>query len=231
MSTRPLKLISSMAARELLRELSDQYQAATGETVITEAGGGVDVAKRVGAGETADVVVLSDTAIDKLVAEGKVLPGSRTDLVKSGVAIAVREGAARPDIASEDAVKRAVMAAKTLSFSTGPSGVYLEKLFARWGILDAVKPRIVVPPPGIPVGTLVAQGQADLGFQQLSELMNLGGITVLGPLPPAIQTMTIFAGGIVANGSDAVRARALLDFMNTPATAATKQRQGMEPAA
>lgn len=231
MSTRPLKLISSMAARELLRELSDQYQSVTGETVVTEAAGGVDVAKRIAAGETADVVVLSDTAIDKLIAEGKLLAGSRTDLVKSGVAIAVREGAARPDIGSEDAVKQAVLAAKTLSFSTGPSGVYLEKLFARWGILDIVKPRIVVPPPGIPVGALVARGDAELGFQQLSELMNLAGITVLGPLPPAIQTLTIFAGGIVASGSDAVRARALLDFMNTPATVATKQRQGMEPAA
>jgi molybdate transport system substrate-binding protein len=231
MSTRPLKLISSMAARELLRELSDQYQSATGETVVTEAAGGVDVAKRVSGGETADVVVLSDTAIDKLVAEGKVLAGSRTDLVKSGVAIAVKSGAPRPDIDSEEAVKQAVMAAKTLSFSTGPSGVYLEKLFARWGILESVKPRIVVPPPGIPVGTLVARGEAELGFQQLSELMNLEGITVLGPLPPAIQTLTIFAGGIVANSSDAARARALLDFMNTPATAAIKQRQGMEPAA
>jgi molybdate transport system substrate-binding protein len=220
-----------MAARELLRELADQYQAATGETVVTEAAGGVDVAKRVSAGEVADVVVLSDTAIDKLIAEGKVLAGSRTDLVKSGVAIAVKAGAPRPDIGSEEAVKQAVLGAKTLSFSTGPSGVYLEKLFARWGILETVKPRIVVPPPGIPVGTLVARGEAELGFQQLSELMNLDGITVLGPLPPAIQTLTIFAGGIVANGSDAARARALLDFMNTPATAATKQRQGMEPAA
>ncbi|MEN9705600.1 MAG: hypothetical protein RLZZ393_1479 [Pseudomonadota bacterium] len=231
MSTRPLKLISSMAARELLRELSDQYQSATGDTVATEAAGGVDVAKRISAGEAADVVVLSDTAIDKLVAEGKVLAGSRTDLVKSGVAIAVKAGATQPDINSEDAVKQAVLAARTLSFSTGPSGVYLEKLFARWGILDTVKPRIVVPPPGIPVGTLVARGDAELGFQQLSELMNLQGITVLGPLPPEIQTLTIFAGGIVAQGSDTVRARALLDFMNTPATSATKQRQGMEPAA
>jgi molybdate transport system substrate-binding protein len=220
-----------MAARELLRELADQYQATTGESVVTEAAGGVDVAKRVSAGEVADVVVLSDTAIDKLIAEGKVLAGSRTDLVKSGVAIAVKAGAARPDVGSEEAVREAVLAAKTLSFSTGPSGVYLEKLFARWGILETVKPRIVVPPPGIPVGALVARGEAELGFQQLSELMNLDGITVLGPLPPAIQTLTIFAGGIVANGSDAARARALLDFMNTPATAATKQRQGMEPAA
>ncbi len=231
MSTRPLKLISSMAARELLRELSDQYQTATGETVVTEAAGGVDVAKRIAAGETADVVVLSDTAIDKLITDGKVLSGSRTDLVKSGVAIAVHESAPLPDIGSEDAVKQAVLAARTLSFSTGPSGVYLEKLFARWGILDVVKPRIVVPPPGIPVGALVARGEAELGFQQLSELMNLAGITVLGPLPPAIQTLTVFAGGIVAEGSDATRARALLDFMNTPDTVATKQRQGMEPAA
>lgn len=231
MTSRPLKLLSSMAARELLRELADQYQNATGEQVVTEAAGGVDVAKRIAAGETADVVVLSDTAIDKLIAAGKVLGGSRTDLVKSGVAVAVRDGAARPDIRSEEGVKQAVLAAPTLSFSTGPSGVYLEQLFARWGILEQVRSRIVVPPPGTPVGTLVARGDAALGFQQLSELMNLTGIQVLGPLPPAIQTLTLFSGGIVAGGSEPARARALLTFMNTPATATTKQRHGMEPAA
>ncbi|MEY4761360.1 MAG: hypothetical protein RLZZ200_1216 [Pseudomonadota bacterium] len=218
-----------MATRELLRELCDQYQSQTGVSVLTEAAGGVDVAKRIAAGETADIVVLADTAIDKLIADGKVLAGSRTDLVKSGVAMAVRRDAPRPDVGSEDAVKQAVIAARSLSFSTGPSGVYLEKLFARWGILDSVKPRIVVPPPGIPVGTLVAEGKVELGFQQLSELMHLEGITVLGPLPPAIQTLTIFSGGIVASG-DTAGSRALLDFLNTPAAAAAKQRQGMEPA-
>jgi molybdate transport system substrate-binding protein len=231
MSTQPLKLISSMAARELLRALANQYEATTGEHVVTEAGGGVDVAKRIAAGESADVVVLSDTAIDKLIAEGRVLAGSRTDLVKSGVAIAVCAGASRPDIGTEDAVRQAVVGARTLSYSTGPSGVYLEKLFARWGILEQVRPRIIVPPPGTPVGTLVAQGAAELGFQQLSELMNLSGIQVVGPLPPAIQTLTIFSGGIVASSNAPTRAQALLSFMNTPGTAVVKERHGMEPAA
>jgi len=231
MTASPLKLISSMAARELLRDLANQYESATGQSVVTEAAGGVDVARRIGAGESADVVVLADTAIDKLIVEGKVLAGSRVDLVRSGVAIAVREGAPRPDIGSEEAVKQAVLAAHSLSFSTGPSGVYLEKLFARWGILDTVKPRIVVPPPGTPVGSLVASGGAELGFQQLSELMNLAGIQVLGPLPAAIQTLTVFSGGIVSASANPDGGRALLAFLKAPATAATKHRHGMEPAA
>jgi len=230
MSATPLKLISSMAARELLRELATQFENATHRTVTTEAAGGVDVARRIAAGEDADVVVLSDTAIDKLIAEGKLFAGSRVDLVRSGVAIAVRDAAPRPDISTEEAVKQAVLAARSLSFSTGPSGVYLEKLFARWGILDMIRSRIVVPPPGTPVGSLVANGGAELGFQQLSELMDLPGIQVLGPLPPAIQTLTVFSGGVAVRSDDAGGARALLAFMNTPATAATKQRHGMEPA-
>jgi len=117
-----------------------------------------------------------------------------------------------------------------LSFSTGPSGVYLEKLFARWGILELIRSRIVVPPPGTPVGSLVASGGAELGFQQLSELMNLKGIQVLGPLPPAIQTLTLFAGGVATASANPDGGRALLAFMNTPATATTKQRHGMEAA-
>lgn len=229
MTKKTLKLISSMAARELLRELANQYEVATGLSIATEAAGGVDVAKRIAMGEIADVVVLSDTAIDKLSAEGKVLAGSRTDLVKSGVAVAVRTGMESPAIGSEDAVRQAVLNATTLSFSTGPSGVYLEKLFARWGILEQVRERIVVPPPGTPVGTLVAQGKAELGFQQLSELMNIPGIQILGPLPPTIQTLTVFSGAVVSSSSDPDGAKDLLAFMNSPATAATKQQHGMEP--
>jgi molybdate transport system substrate-binding protein len=226
----PLRLISSMATRELLAELSAVYAQASGQHVVTEAAGGVEVARRVQAGEPADVVVLASDAIDRLIAAGALLGGSRVDLVKSGIAIAVRTGAPRPEVGSADAVRRAVAAAKSLSYSTGPSGTYLEQLFERWGILAAIRARIVVPPPGVPVGRLVAAGQAELGFQQLSELMNLAGVDVVGPLPPAIQTLTIFSGGIGARCQDAAAARRLLGYLASPATAAAKHRHGMEPA-
>jgi molybdate transport system substrate-binding protein len=107
----------------------------------------------------------------------------------------------------------------------------LQKLFTRWGILDAVKDRIVVPPPGVPVGTFVAEGRADLGFQQLSELVNVAGIELLGPLPPAIQTLTVFSGGVASRSAQSVAARALLDSMTRGGTADVKRRFGMEPAA
>ena len=230
MPARPLKLLSSMAARELLNELAAEYERSTGQAVIAEAAGGVDVAKRVRAGESVDVVVLSSTAIDSLIAAGSLLPDSRVDLVKSGVAIAVRAGAPQPDVGSEDAVKRAVSDAKTLSYSTGPSGVYLEKLFERWGILEDIRSRIVVPPPGVPVGSLVAKGTVELGFQQLSELMTLPGIKVIGPLPPQIQTITVFSGAVSPGCDRAEMARALLSYMAAPAVTAVKERFGMEAA-
>jgi len=227
--TRPLTLLSSMAAREVLAELIRGFTGETGQPVAAEAAGGVEVAKRIQAGDGADVVVLSDSAIDKLIAGGHLRPG-RVDLVKSGVAIAVRSGAPRPDISTEAAVQAAVAAAASLSYSTGPSGVYLEKLFERWGILEALRARVVVPPPGIPVGSLVAGGQAALGFQQLSELLNVPGIQVLGPLPPSIQTITTFSAGISVRCDQPQLATRLLDYMRLPSATALKQRYGMEPA-
>lgn len=225
-----LKMISSMATRELLAELAAQHARQTGQAVAAEAAGGVEVAKRIAAGEQADVVVLAANAIDRLIADGHVLAGSRVDLVRSGIAVAVRAGAPRPPVATEADVRAAVAAASSLSYSTGPSGVYLEKLFERWGILEQVRARIVVPPPGVPVGALVADGRAALGFQQLSELMNLPGIDVLGPLPDAIQSMTVFSGGVCRASADPVAARALLEFMADDGTAVVKRRLGMETA-
>ncbi len=230
MSSNPLKLISSMATRELLGELVSQYQRHSQQQVSTEAAGGVDVARRVQSGEAFDIVVLAANAIDKLISEARVLPGSRVDLVRSGVAIAVRAGAPRPDVSTEEAVKRAVVGVRTLSYSTGPSGVYLEKMFERWGVLADIRSRIVVPPPGVPVGSLVATGEAELGFQQLSELMNLKGIDVIGPLPTAIQTITVFSGGLCVAGVRPEAARGLLDYMASPVTSEAKRRHGMEPA-
>jgi molybdate transport system substrate-binding protein len=229
MTLRPLKLLSSMAAREVLAELIKGFTAQSGQPVLATAAGGVEVAKRIQAGEDVDVVVLSDSAIDKLIA-GSQLRAGRVDLVKSGVAIAVRSGAPQPDITTEAAVKAVVMAASSISYSTGPSGVYLEKLFERWGILEDLRPRIVVPPPGIPVGSLVADGQAALGFQQLSELLNMPGIEVLGPLPAAIQTITTFSAGISVRCEQPQVAAQLLSYLRDPAATAVKQHYGMEPA-
>ena len=225
-----LKVISSMATRELLAEMVSLYERQSGQSIISEAAGGVDVAKRVHAGESVDVVVLAGNAIDRLIADNKVLAGSRVDLVRSGIAVAIKQGSAAPDIQSEDAVKNAVKRARTLGYSTGPSGVYLEKMFERWGILEAIRPRIVVPPPGVPVASLVAGGSVELGFQQLSELMNVPGVRVVGPLPPAIQSMTTFSGGIAAACGNTAAARALLDFMASPGLSDLKRRQGMEAA-
>jgi molybdate transport system substrate-binding protein len=229
MPTPALKLLSSMAAREVLAELSRGFTAQSGHAVSAQAAGGVEVAKRIQDGDDADVVVLADAAIDKLISAGALRPG-RVDLVRSGVAMAVRTGAPRLDVSTEAAVKAAVEAASSLSYSTGPSGVYLEKLFARWGILESVRPRIVVPPPGVPVGSLVAGGEASLGFQQLSELLNVAGIEVLGPLPDAIQTITTFSAGISIRCQQPQLAAQLLAYMCQPAASAVKQRYGMEPA-
>ncbi len=225
-----IKLISSMATRQLLADLITQFQLTSPHRVTVESVGGVDAARRVRAGEDFDVVVLAANAVEDLIEAGRIVPGSRVDLVKSGVAVAVRSGSPRPDIGSENAVRRAVVEARSLSYSTGPSGVHLMKLFERWGIADEIKDRIVQAPAGIPVGTLVAEGKAELGFQQLSELMSLPGIDVLGPLPPAVQTVTTFSAGLATASMQPEAVHALLGFMASPAAAGLKVKNGMEPA-
>ena len=225
----PITIISSMATRQLLADLVAEFQKTTAQDVRVESVGGVDAAKRVLAGEAFDIVALASNAIAQLTDAGKIVPGSQVDLVQSGVAIAVRAGALRPDIGSEEAVKQAVLAAPSLSYSTGPSGVQLAKLFERWGIADEIRDRIVQAPPGVPVGKLVAEGQVALGFQQLSEMMNLPGIDVLGPLPAEIQIITTFSAGLSVTSTQPDAVRALLDFMVSPAVAEIKRRNGMEP--
>lgn len=219
-----------MATRQLLAELATAFEQRSGAAVSIESVGGVDAANRVLADEPFDVVVLASDAIDKLIAAGSIDAASKVDMVRSGVAVAVRAGSHRPDIATEDAVKRAVLAARSISYSTGPSGVALARLFERWGIADEIKNRIVTPPPGVPVGTLVANGEVELGFQQLSELMNLEGISVLGPLPPAIQITTTFSAGLCAGSAQGESVRAMLAFMTSNEAADAKRRHGMEPA-
>jgi molybdate transport system substrate-binding protein len=223
-----IKGISSMATRQLLAELVVDYKKLSDADISIESVGGIDAAKRVQAGEAFDVVILASDAIDKLIAAGHIDPTSKVNLVNSGVAVAVKAGAAAPDISSEAAVKAAVLAAKTISYSTGPSGVALAKLFERWGIEQQIASRIVQAPPGVPVGSLVAKGEVELGFQQLSELIHLDGISIVGPLPPEIQITTTFSAGVCTASTQADVVNKILAYMASPAAAAAKLRQGME---
>lgn len=228
--TTPLHIISSMATRQLLADLVAAYAQVSPQAVQVESVGGVDAARRVQAGEAFDGVVLAANAIDPLTQAGRIVAGSRVDIVRSGVAVAVRQGAPRPDLSTEAAVKQAVADARSLSYSTGPSGVHLAQLFERWGLAESVRDRLVQAPPGVPVGSLVAKGEVDLGFQQLAELIHLDGIDVVGPLPPEIQIITTFSGGIATSCTRPDAVRAWLAFLASPAALAAKRANGMDAA-
>ncbi len=226
-----LRLISSMATKPLLADLVALYRQQAPEVQVqVESVGGVDAARRVEAGEAFDGVVLASNAIDKLAAAGLVLAGSRADLVLSDVAVAVPAGAPLPDISSEAALKAAVLAAPTLGYSTGPSGVQLARQFEAWGIAGQIAGRIVQAKPGVPVGTLVAQGDVALGFQQRSEMLGVAGITVVGSLPPSVEIITTFSGSVAATCTQPQAMRALLAFWQSPACDDTKRHHGMAPA-
>jgi molybdate transport system substrate-binding protein len=222
--------ISSMAMRQVLAELADAYGQHSKQQVTIVSVGGVEAARRVHDGEAFDFVVLAADAIEQLAAASLVVAGSRTDLARSGIAVAVPAGAPRPDIGSESAIRDAVLRARSIGYSTGPSGAHLVRLFQLWGIADAIAPRIVQPPPGIPVGTLVARRDVELGFQQLSELMHHPGIELIGPLPPEIQALTVFSAAICTASTRVTATKALLGFLASPRADAVKRRHGMEPA-
>ena len=222
--------ISSMAMRHVLTELASVYAQRSRQQVSLVSVGGVEAARRIGDGEPFDVVVLAADAIAQLAASGRVDPASCTDLARSGVAMAVAAGASRPDVGSEAAIRAAVLGARTIGYSTGPSGAHLVRLFDRWGIAEEIASRIVQAPPGVPVGTLVASGVVELGFQQLSELMHLPGIDVIGPLPPEIQVVTVFSAGVCTVCERRAAAAAWLAFLVSPEADVVKRRHGMDPA-
>ncbi|MBN9473184.1 MAG: molybdenum ABC transporter substrate-binding protein [Bordetella sp. SCN 67-23] len=224
-----IHILSSMATKQLLADLVAQYPQAQAQDVLVESVGGVDAARRVQSGEAFDAIVLAANVIDQMTEAGHIVAGSRVDLVESGVYVAVRAGAPRPDLSSEAAVKQAVLDGGTIGYSTGPSGVYLSKLFERWGIADQIKDRTVQSKPGVPVGALIAKGEVDLGFQQLSEMMNVPGIDIVGPLPPGLQIMTTFSAGVAATSAQPDTMRKLLAFMASDEAAAIKRKNGMEP--
>ena len=218
--------ISSMAMRHALAELADAYEQRSGQRVSVVSVGGVEAARRINDGESFDFVVLASDAIERLASGGRVDPASRTDLARSGMAVAVAAGAQRSDLGSEAAIRGALLSARGIGYSTGPSGAHLLRLFERWGIADAIAQRLVQAPPGIPVGTLVAEGAVELGFQQLSELMHVPGIEVIG-LPAEIQVKTVFSAAVCAASRRPAVARNFLSFLASPEADAAKRRHGL----
>jgi len=224
-----IKVIGSPGFREAYTDLVPGFEKATGHRVVTGWGGVNDVAKRVAGGETADVVILPAAQIDDLIRQGKLIPASRVDVAKSGVGVAIRAGAPNIDIGSGDALKNALLQAKSIAYSTGPSGVHIARLIERWGIADRVKAKIVVAPSDTPVGEIVARGQAEIGFQQVSELLRIKGIDYLGPLPADVQEVTIFAAGLHRNATAPEAAEALMQYLSVPEAAPIIRKTGMEP--
>jgi molybdate transport system substrate-binding protein len=222
---KPIRGVSSMATRAVLAELADDYERQSRQTVAIESVGGVDASRRVEAGEAFDFVVLASNVIDRLAGAGHVV-SARVDLARSGIVVAVKAGASHPDVATEAALRTAVLAARSVGYSTGPSGEHMQRLFVRWGVVAA---RLVQASPGVGVGTLIARGDAELGFQQASELLHAPGVEVAGPLPDAIQVLTAFSAGICRTASQPEATAALLAFLASPAADAAKRRQGMEP--
>jgi len=224
-----INVLASNALKEAYLELVPGFEKATEHKVATTWAGTNDIKKRMAAGETYDLVIMAGPALDELVKQGKIVPGSRVDLAKSGVGVAVRAGAPKPDISSGDALKRALLAAKSIAYSSGPSGVYMEGLFRRLGIADEIKPKLKQTQPGNPVGEVIARGEAEIGFQQVSELLPIAGIDYIGPLPPDIQHITVFSGGIHTGAKQPDAAKALVKFITAPAAIPVIKKKGMEP--
>jgi molybdate transport system substrate-binding protein len=231
MSTeRVLTGISSMATRSLLADLTDLYRRETQQCVAIESVGGVEAARRVENGEAFDIVMLASDAMARLADAGHVARSSLLEVVRSSIAVAVKDGAAAPDISSEAGLRDAVLHAKTVGYSTGPSGAHVLRLLGQWGVSGNEGPQVIQAKPGVPVGSLIASGEVEIGFQQLSELMHVEGIALLGTLPSAIASVTVFSAAVASACANPAAAASFLAFITSDKAASFVRRHGMEPA-
>src|SRR2546422_11764713 len=226
-----IKVLSTQATQEAYLELAAQFEKATGHKVATVFTGTLNnVQKRLADGETYDLIIMAGPAIDEQIKLGKVVAGSRVDFAKSGTGVAVRKGAAKPDIGTAGALRKTLLAAKSIGYSTGPSGIYMLSVFEKLGIAGEVKGKLKQTPSGVFVGTLIASGETEIGFQQISELVHFAGIDYVGPLPGELQRMTVFSAGIHAGATQPDAARALVKFITAPAAVSVIRKHGLEPA-
>ena len=228
-SAAEIKVLSSNGVRSVLLELVPEFERTSGHTVTISHDSANRLTGRIKAGETADLAILTAPTIEELTKHGKVAAGSRVDLARSGVGVSVRAGSPKPDISSAEAFKRTLLDAKSVAYnSTGASGIHFAGLIERLGIAEQLKAKAKVIPSGN-VGELVAKGEAEMAVQQIPELMAVAGTEFVGPLPPALQTITVFPAGILVDAKQPEAARALIQFLSTPAAARVIKAKGMEP--
>jgi molybdate transport system substrate-binding protein len=225
-----IKVVSTQATQEAYLELVAQFEKTSGHKVTTVFSGTLNVQKRLADGEPYDLIIMAGPAIDDQIKLGRAVAGSRVDFAKSGTGLAVRKGAAKPDIRSVDAFRKTLLAAKSIGYSTGPSGLYMLSVFEKLGIAGEVKGKLKQTPSGVFVGTLIANGETEIGFQQISELVHFAGIDYVGPLPGDLQRMTMFSAGIHAGAKQTDAARALVKFITAPSAASIIRKHGLEPA-
>lgn len=228
-----IKVMTSGAFTAAYKAILPEFKHKTHYDVVTSYGasmGGApdSIPMRIAKGEPVDVVILARSALDQLVKDGKVLPDSCVDLVRSRIGVAVRAGAPKPDISSVDALKKTLLAAKSVGYSDSASGVYLStQLFPQLGIGDQVLPKSKRIPGS--VGAAIARGEAEIGFQQISELLPVKGIEYVGPLPAGAQKVTLFSAGIVKDAANPDAARTLIEFFKLPEVAAAIRKTGLDP--
>ena len=228
-----LKILTTPALTEVWAELAPKFEATGHKLTIVYASSGA-VAKRVTDGETADLLISTPTGIDSLTKSGKVIDGTNTSIASSGMGVAVLKGAPKPDISNPDAFKRALLAANAVAYtdpaSGGASGVHMAKVLERLGIASEVNAKAKLG-RGVPAGSVVVKGEADIAIQQIPELLGVQGIEIVGPLPGDLQNVTMFAAGIPSGSANADAAKALVRFLQTPDSAAAIKKHGLDPVA
>jgi molybdate transport system substrate-binding protein len=225
-----MNVLCTNGLKTVMLDLAPAFERTSGTKLAITWGSAAGLVKELEAGAAADLVILTAEAIDDLIKRGKVVAGSRVDLARSGIGIAVRKGASKPDIGSPDALKQTLLAAKSVAHSkTGMSGIYFPTVLARLGITDAMQSKIVMPEPGTPVGDVVAKGEAEIGVQQISELLPVAGVEVVGPLPATLQKITTFSAGIPSAAKEPDAAKALVTFVAKEARPLLGPK-GLEPA-
>ncbi|MEI6301953.1 MAG: molybdate ABC transporter substrate-binding protein [Betaproteobacteria bacterium] len=225
-----IKVVSTQATEPAYLELVAQFEKLTGHKVASIFSGTLNVQKRLADGEPFDLIIMAGPAIDEQVKLGKAVAGSRVDFAKSGTGLAVKKGAPKPDISTVEAFKKSMLSTKSIGYSTGPSGVYMLSVFDKLGITSEIKGKLKQTPSGVFVGTLVATGEAEVGFQQIPELIHFEGINYVGPLPGDLQRLTMFSTAIHSGAKQADAARELVKFITSPTAAPVIKKHGLDPA-